>query len=224
MKQAMVDSNSSTSHSFLLDDDSSLPFQAAELLANMDDKVSVVPQLRLVMLGNTCANGRQTRKAACRAPLTVHCLPFLRLMCRHHVLAQPYRTCTAASRCRTCCRRATAPHPLPSWRRSCALPRPRPPSGAAALAPEQMAAVQVVVMQTRTTVASGGERPLGEGAERASCQRLQSCGIALPLWRAWPVRFSAGHRLYEHPVHVAGLQRCVQEGCSRTASGTKRCD
>ncbi|KAG2451764.1 hypothetical protein HYH02_003543 [Chlamydomonas schloesseri] len=38
MKQAMVDSNSSTSHSFLLDDDSSLPFQAAELLANMDDK------------------------------------------------------------------------------------------------------------------------------------------------------------------------------------------
>lgn len=39
MKQAMVDSNSSASHSFLLDDDSSLPFQAAELLANMDDKV-----------------------------------------------------------------------------------------------------------------------------------------------------------------------------------------
>lgn len=39
MKQAMVESNSSASHSFLLDDDSSLPFQAAELLANMDDKV-----------------------------------------------------------------------------------------------------------------------------------------------------------------------------------------
>ncbi|KXZ52496.1 MYO1A protein [Gonium pectorale] len=38
MKQAMVESHSSASHSFLLDDDSSLPFQAAELLANMDDK------------------------------------------------------------------------------------------------------------------------------------------------------------------------------------------
>ncbi|EFJ44389.1 type XI myosin heavy chain MyoA [Volvox carteri f. nagariensis] len=38
MKQAMVESNSTASHSFLLDDDSSLPFQAAELLANMDDK------------------------------------------------------------------------------------------------------------------------------------------------------------------------------------------
>ncbi|GFR45863.1 hypothetical protein Agub_g7314 [Astrephomene gubernaculifera] len=38
MKQAMVDSNSSAGHSFLLDDDSSLPFQAADLLANMDDK------------------------------------------------------------------------------------------------------------------------------------------------------------------------------------------
>ncbi len=42
MKTAMVESSSSASHSFLLDDDSSLPFQAAELLANMDDKVGVV--------------------------------------------------------------------------------------------------------------------------------------------------------------------------------------
>ncbi|GLC49894.1 hypothetical protein PLESTB_000320300 [Pleodorina starrii] len=38
MKQAMADSNSAASYYFLLDDDSSLPFQAAELLANMDDK------------------------------------------------------------------------------------------------------------------------------------------------------------------------------------------
>ncbi|GLC49895.1 hypothetical protein PLESTB_000320400 [Pleodorina starrii] len=37
-QQAMVDSNSAASHSFLLDDDSSLPFQAAELLENMDDE------------------------------------------------------------------------------------------------------------------------------------------------------------------------------------------
>lgn len=38
MKQAMVDSNSSSSHSFLLDDDSTLPFAAAEVLSHMDDK------------------------------------------------------------------------------------------------------------------------------------------------------------------------------------------
>jgi len=38
MKQRMVDSTASTSHSFLLDDDSTLPFVAAEVLANIDDK------------------------------------------------------------------------------------------------------------------------------------------------------------------------------------------
>lgn len=38
MKQLMVDSNSSSSHSFLLDDDSTLPFAAAEVLNHMDDK------------------------------------------------------------------------------------------------------------------------------------------------------------------------------------------
>eukprot|EP00798_Chlamydomonas_sp_ICE-L_P002990 gene2990-12998_t len=38
MKQQMVDSNSSSSHSFLLDDDSTLPFAAAEVLGAMDDK------------------------------------------------------------------------------------------------------------------------------------------------------------------------------------------
>lgn len=41
MKQAMVASSSgaAASHSFLLDDDSSLPFQAQDLLATVDDKV-----------------------------------------------------------------------------------------------------------------------------------------------------------------------------------------
>ena len=39
MKQQMMDSNSSSSHSFLLDDDSTLPFAAAEVLGAMDDKV-----------------------------------------------------------------------------------------------------------------------------------------------------------------------------------------
>ena len=39
MKQLMVDNNSHASHSFLLDDDSTLPFQAQEVLSQMDDKV-----------------------------------------------------------------------------------------------------------------------------------------------------------------------------------------
>ncbi|KXZ52498.1 MYO1B protein [Gonium pectorale] len=38
LKKAMVESHSSASQAFLLDDDSSLPFKAAELLANMNDK------------------------------------------------------------------------------------------------------------------------------------------------------------------------------------------
>ncbi|MEW5300071.1 MAG: hypothetical protein WDW36_003028 [Sanguina aurantia] len=38
MKQAMVDSSASASHSFLLDDDSTLPFSAPEVLSQMDDK------------------------------------------------------------------------------------------------------------------------------------------------------------------------------------------
>lgn len=37
MKQRMVESSSSASHSFLLDDDSTLPFAAAEVLGAMDD-------------------------------------------------------------------------------------------------------------------------------------------------------------------------------------------
>lgn len=42
MKQAMVEHSSSASHSFLLDDDSTLPFVANEILAQMDDKVGSV--------------------------------------------------------------------------------------------------------------------------------------------------------------------------------------
>eukprot|EP00775_Hariotina_reticulata_P007220 gene7220-7433_t len=38
MKQAMVEHSSSASHSFLLDDDSTLPFVASDILAQMDDK------------------------------------------------------------------------------------------------------------------------------------------------------------------------------------------
>eukprot|EP00210_Caulerpa_lentillifera_P001139 g1097.t1 len=38
MKKLMVDSSSAASHSFLLDDDSSVPFQLEHIVANMDDK------------------------------------------------------------------------------------------------------------------------------------------------------------------------------------------
>lgn len=36
-----MEATSSASHSFLLDDDSKLPFQATEVLNQMDDKVNV---------------------------------------------------------------------------------------------------------------------------------------------------------------------------------------
>ncbi len=37
----MADHSSAASHSFLLDDDSTLPFTAQEVLAAMDDKVGI---------------------------------------------------------------------------------------------------------------------------------------------------------------------------------------
>jgi hypothetical protein len=45
MKQAMVEHSSSASHSFLLDDDSTLPFVANDILAQMDDKVRAIQLL-----------------------------------------------------------------------------------------------------------------------------------------------------------------------------------
>jgi hypothetical protein len=47
MKQAMVEHSSSASHSFLLDDDSTLPFVANDILAQMDDKVRVTQLLHV---------------------------------------------------------------------------------------------------------------------------------------------------------------------------------
>ena len=41
MKQHMVDNNTSASHSFLLDDDSSIPFSLDDISNLMEDKVSV---------------------------------------------------------------------------------------------------------------------------------------------------------------------------------------
>ena len=40
MKQLMVENNSAASHSFLLDDDSSIPFSLDDIQNLMDDKVS----------------------------------------------------------------------------------------------------------------------------------------------------------------------------------------
>jgi hypothetical protein len=39
MKQLMVDNNTAASHSFLLDDDSSIPFSLDDIAALMEDKV-----------------------------------------------------------------------------------------------------------------------------------------------------------------------------------------
>jgi myosin-5 len=39
MKQQMTDVNSTGSHSFLLDDDATLPFAASDVLSTLDDKV-----------------------------------------------------------------------------------------------------------------------------------------------------------------------------------------
>jgi myosin-5 len=38
MKQLMVDNNTAASHSFLLDDDSSIPFSLDDIAALMEDK------------------------------------------------------------------------------------------------------------------------------------------------------------------------------------------
>lgn len=47
MKQLMVDNASAASHSFLLDDDSSIPFQLEHIVANMDEKVRKAKQKKL---------------------------------------------------------------------------------------------------------------------------------------------------------------------------------
>lgn len=43
MKQLMVDNNTAASHSFLLDDDSSIPFSLDDIAALMEDKVPPAP-------------------------------------------------------------------------------------------------------------------------------------------------------------------------------------
>ena len=45
MKQLMVDNNTAASHSFLLDDDSSIPFSLDDITALMEDKVSAARSL-----------------------------------------------------------------------------------------------------------------------------------------------------------------------------------
>lgn len=45
MKQLMVENNSAASHSFLLDDDSSIPFSLDDIQNLMDDKASSLREL-----------------------------------------------------------------------------------------------------------------------------------------------------------------------------------
>jgi hypothetical protein len=44
MKQLMVDNNTAASHSFLLDDDSSIPFSLDDIQQLMDDKARPAPR------------------------------------------------------------------------------------------------------------------------------------------------------------------------------------
>ncbi len=116
MKQQMVDSNSSSSHSFLLDDDSTLPFAAAEVLGAMDDKVR----------DGTRSAGRQVGQASCdtfkgqggsaqdQADSDAITFTYLACCCR---------TSTSAFQYQTRSRRATPLAALHSWRRSCASRR-----------------------------------------------------------------------------------------------------
>lgn len=43
MKQLMVDNNTAASHSFLLDDDSSIPFSLDDIASLMEDKARPLP-------------------------------------------------------------------------------------------------------------------------------------------------------------------------------------
>ena len=51
MKQLMVDNNSAASHSFLLDDDSSIPFSLDDIQALMDDKARAATLKTIVKAG-----------------------------------------------------------------------------------------------------------------------------------------------------------------------------
>ena len=50
MKQLMVDNNTAASHSFLLDDDSSIPFSLDDISNLMEDKVSSKPSYLVIPL------------------------------------------------------------------------------------------------------------------------------------------------------------------------------
>ena len=47
MKQLMVDNNTAASHSFLLDDDSSIPFSLDDIQNLMDEKVHAASYVQL---------------------------------------------------------------------------------------------------------------------------------------------------------------------------------
>ena len=57
MKQLMVDNNTAASHSFLLDDDSSIPFSLDDIAALMEDKARGAPPALAHRLDDTLPRG-----------------------------------------------------------------------------------------------------------------------------------------------------------------------
>lgn len=76
----MVEASSSASHSFLLDDDSTLPFVASDILAQMDDKVRPTAAARggrdamcMRARGNTLHSVLHAWMHACACSHGMHC-------------------------------------------------------------------------------------------------------------------------------------------------------
>ena len=74
MKQLMVDNNTAASHSFLLDDDSSIPFSLDDISNLMEDKVSQGTH-------KLCTEAYLRLLLACLLSEAVYALLFRRLWC-----------------------------------------------------------------------------------------------------------------------------------------------
>ena len=80
MKQLMVDNNTAASHSFLLDDDSSIPFSLDDISNLMEDKVSTMQHI-------ICSLQHSNGPCYCSASIT---LPLLcKSACAQAVAEQP---------------------------------------------------------------------------------------------------------------------------------------
>lgn len=78
MKQLMVDNNTAASHSFLLDDDSSIPFSLDDISNLMEDKVNqslaVLAFLKVTLIHYVCVN-----------VTIIHCILTLMFVCLHEL-------------------------------------------------------------------------------------------------------------------------------------------